>query len=124
MELDGLRESEPLTTALRHTGDTYDKIALLCEDQPRLDWEPMGDLLHDYRGLLASFPDIITVHKGALQKRRELERSGAEFKAEAAVVKSAAQRTDVVSYTVQIANMPPFDTLSRLNRCFSCSYSC
>lgn len=63
MEHDGRRESAPLTNALRHTGDTYDKIALLCEDQPRFDWEPMGDLLHDYRGLLASFPDIITVHK-------------------------------------------------------------
>ena len=63
MEQDGLRETAPLTRALAHTADTYDQIALLCEDQPRLDLEPMGDLLHDYRGLLASFPDIITVHK-------------------------------------------------------------
>ena len=63
MELDGLRETEPLTRALSHTGDTYEKIATICEDQPRLDLEPMGDVLHDYRGLLASFPDIITVHR-------------------------------------------------------------
>jgi sorting nexin-9/18/33 len=63
MEQDGLRESGPLTNALRHTGDTYDKIAQICELQPSLDWEPMGDVLHDYRGLLASYPDIITVHK-------------------------------------------------------------
>lgn len=63
MEQDGLLETAPLTKALYHTADTYDQIALLCEDQPRLDFEPMGDLLHDYRGLLASFPDIITVHK-------------------------------------------------------------
>lgn len=60
-----LLETAPLTRALAHTADTYDQIALLCEDQPRLDFEPMGDLLHDYRGLLASFPDIITVHKVA-----------------------------------------------------------
>lgn len=63
MDQDGLMETAPLTKALSHTADTYDQIALLCEDQPRLDFEPMGDLLHDYRGLLASFPDIITVHK-------------------------------------------------------------
>ena len=66
MDQDGLLETAPLTRALSHTADTYDQIALLCEDQPRLDLEPMGDLLHDYRGLLASFPDIITVHKVTL----------------------------------------------------------
>ena len=63
MEQDGLRQTEPLTRALAHTGDTYEKIATICDDQPRLDLEPMGDVLHDYRGLLSSFPDIITVHK-------------------------------------------------------------
>ena len=63
MEQDGLRETASLTRALCHTGDTYDKIGMLCEDQPRLDLEPMGDLLHDYRGLLASFPEVINVHK-------------------------------------------------------------
>lgn len=100
MELDGLRETEPLTRALSHTGDTYEKIATICEDQPRLDLEPMGDVLHDYRGLLASFPDIITVHRGALQKRRELERSASEGKTESSVVSRAQQRTDVVSYAL------------------------
>lgn len=107
MEQDGLRETAPLTKALCHTADTYDQIALLCEDQPRFDLEPMGDLLHDYRGLLASFPDIVTVHKGALQKRRELESSGALGKVEQAVVSRAQQRTDVVSYTL-LAEMSYF----------------
>ena len=32
----------------------------------RLDFQPTGDLLHDYRGLLASFPDIIAVLKVTL----------------------------------------------------------
>nr|CAH0112006.1 unnamed protein product [Daphnia galeata] len=102
-----LLETAPLTRALSHTADTYDQIALLCEDQPRLDFEPMGDLLHDYRGLLASFPDIIVVHKGALQKRRELERSASEGKTESSVVVRAQQRTDVVSYTL-LAEMSYF----------------
>ena len=107
MEQDGLRDSAHLTRALAHTSDTYDQIANLCEDQPRLDFEPMGDLLHDYRGLLASFPDITTVHKGALQKRRELERSAAEGKTEQSIVSRAQQRTDVVSYTL-LAEMSYF----------------
>lgn len=42
---------------------THAQIALFSEDQPRLNFEPMRDLLHDYRGLLASFPDIFTVQK-------------------------------------------------------------
>lgn len=63
MEQDGLRESNALTKALAHTADTYDQIANLCENQPRYDFEPMGDVLHDYRGLLSSFPDILLVHK-------------------------------------------------------------
>jgi len=107
MEQDGLRQTEPLTRALAHTGDTYDKIAMICDDQPRLDLEPMGDVLHDYRGLLSSFPDIITVHRGALQKRRELERSASEGKTEASIVTKAQQRTDVLSYSL-LAEMSYF----------------
>jgi len=80
---------------------------MICEDQPRLDLEPLGDVLHDYRGLLSSFPDIITVHKGALQKRRELERSALEGKTESSIVSRAQQRTDVLSYSL-LAEMSYF----------------
>lgn len=74
-----LLETAPLTRALSHTADTYDQIALVCEDQPRLDFEPMGDLLHDYRGLLASFPDIITVHKVTQRFRVFQNNTNSEF---------------------------------------------
>lgn len=45
------------------TGEAYNSIGRLFEEQPKLDWEPLGDVLHLYRGIIASFPDILTVHK-------------------------------------------------------------
>jgi sorting nexin-9/18/33 len=52
-----------LTEAVRVTGDTYHEIGKLFEEQPKLDWEPLGDVLHLYKGIISSFPDILTVHK-------------------------------------------------------------
>lgn len=52
-----------LTSAIRHTGHTYHEIGKLFEDQPRVDWEPLGDMLLIYKGIITSFPDILTVHR-------------------------------------------------------------
>ena len=49
--------------ALKETGDAYTDIGLLFEEQPKLDWEPLGDLLHLYKGIITSFPDILSAHK-------------------------------------------------------------
>ena len=35
----------------------------LYEEQPRYDWERFNDLLHEYRGMLTSFPDMFNMHK-------------------------------------------------------------
>ncbi|CAG2065382.1 unnamed protein product, partial [Timema podura] len=55
-------EQSFLAEAIKKTGDTYNQIGKLFEDQPKYDWEPLGDTLHLYKGILASFPDILTVH--------------------------------------------------------------
>jgi sorting nexin-9/18/33 len=52
-----------LTEAVRVTGNTYHEIGKLFEEQPKLDWEPLADVLHLYKGIISSFPDILTVHK-------------------------------------------------------------
>jgi sorting nexin-9/18/33 len=52
-----------LTDAVRVTGNTYHEIGKFFEEQPKLDWEPLGDVLHLYKGIISSFPDILTVHK-------------------------------------------------------------
>jgi hypothetical protein len=52
-----------LTEAIRVTGETYCEIGKLFEEQPKLDWEPLGDVLHLYKGIISSYPDIVTVQK-------------------------------------------------------------
>lgn len=89
-----------LSRAIKMTGEAYNDIGGLFEEQPKLDWEPLGDVLHLYRGIIASFPDILTVHKGALQKRKECEKLTADHKMEQSQLTEITRRTDVVSYAL------------------------
>lgn len=52
-----------LTNAVKKTGDIYNEIGSLFEEQPKFDWEPLADTLHIYKGIISSFPDILAVHK-------------------------------------------------------------
>lgn len=52
-----------LTYALKVTGDAYNDIGKLYEEQPKFDWEPLADKFHIYRGIISSFPDVISIHK-------------------------------------------------------------
>lgn len=52
-----------LMRALKATGDAYNDIGKLYEDQPKFDWEPLADKFHIYRGIISSFPDVISIHK-------------------------------------------------------------
>lgn len=83
--------SQQLIQAIRFTGDTYDAIAQLHEEQPKNDFEPMIDVLHEYKGMLGEFPDIFTVHKGALNKTKELQRVMTDMS-------EVDQRMSVISY--------------------------
>nr|CAD7458348.1 unnamed protein product [Timema tahoe] len=93
-------EQSFLAEAIKKTGDTYNQIGKLFEDQPKYDWEPLGDTLHLYKGILASFPDILTVHKGALQKRKECEKLSSDHKMEQSQLVEVNRRTDTVSYAL------------------------
>ena len=52
-----------MTQALHHVGETYTQIGTIFEEEPRHDWEPLGNLLYEYRGILDGFPQIITATK-------------------------------------------------------------
>lgn len=52
-----------LTYALKVTGDAYNDIGKLYEEQPKFDWEPLADKFHIYKGIINSFPDVISIHK-------------------------------------------------------------
>ena len=40
-----------LTYALKVTGDAYNDIGKLYEEQPKFDWEPLADKFHIYKGI-------------------------------------------------------------------------
>merc|ERR1719323_1466038 len=74
-----------LTNAITVTGEAYEDIGEMFEDQPRHDWDRLGDIMHDYRGLLSDWPGILQVHSGAVGQ---------------AEVAEMGQRTDTLSYAL------------------------
>jgi len=54
--------SMSLTNAITTTGENYEEIGKLFEEQPKLDWERLGDIMHDYRGMLSGWPGILQIH--------------------------------------------------------------
>ncbi|XKL65289.1 hypothetical protein PGB90_008709 [Kerria lacca] len=108
-----------LMEAIKETGHAYFEIGKLFDDQPKQDWEPLGDMLHIYKGIISAYPDILTIHKGALQKRRECDKLTSEGKMDAAQLQEASKRTDVVSYSL-LAEINNFhnEQISELNKIF------
>lgn len=89
-----------LTSAISTTSAIYLEIGKMFEEQPKNDWEPLGDVLHIYKGIIASFPDIISVHRNTLSKHKECERLAHEGKMTVSELKDVKKRADVVSYAL------------------------
>ncbi|XP_067646708.1 sorting nexin lst-4 [Eurosta solidaginis] len=96
-----------LSEGVGRVGGIFIGIGQLFGDQPKFDWIPFSDRLHIYRGVLNSFPDILSTHKGAMQKRKDCERLTAEQKMSNAQMTDVNRRTDVISYAV-MAEMSHF----------------
>ncbi|KAH8302264.1 hypothetical protein KR044_004558 [Drosophila immigrans] len=94
------RNGMSLSGSVGRIGGIYIGIGQLFGDQPKQDWIPLSDRFHIYRGILNCFPDVFSRHKGAIQKRKDCERSTAENKMSPAQLQDVNRRTDVVSYTV------------------------
>ena len=52
-----------LNNAITVTGEAYEEIGKMFDDQPKNDWERLGDTMHDYRGLLAGWPNVLQIHQ-------------------------------------------------------------
>ena len=52
-----------LNNAITVTGEEYEDIGKMFDDQPKNDWERLGDTMHDYRGLLAGWPNVLQIHQ-------------------------------------------------------------
>lgn len=89
-----------LTSAIKQTGGAYIDIGRMFDEQPKYDWEPLGDKLHLYKGIVGSYPDVLATHRGAIQKRKESERQTAEHKMEVDQLNEVLRRTDVISYAL------------------------
>lgn len=55
-------------------------------------------MLHEYKGILTAWPEILQVHKGALNKKREHQKLLDESKIDRNTAASVSQRADVVTY--------------------------
>lgn len=89
-----------LTSAIKMTGGAYIEIGRMFEDQPKYDWEPLGDKFHLYKGIVNGFPDALSNHKGAIQKKKDCERMTSEHKMEINQFNEVCRRTDVISYAL------------------------
>jgi len=97
MEQDGGNYNPGLNNAVVATGECYEEIGRLYEEQPRLDWEHLADMMHDYRGLLSGWPQVLHLHSGSQGKRKEIENDGRVGQTEVNAVKT---RTDTVTYAL------------------------
>lgn len=96
-----------LSNSVGQAAGVYINIGQLFSDQPKMDWIPLADRLHIYRGVLGGFPDILSVHKGAMNKKKECEKLTAEQKMGNAQLQEVNRRTDIMSYSV-LAEMSHF----------------
>lgn len=87
-----------LSNSVGQAAGVFIAIGQLFGDQPKLDFIPFSDRLHIYRGILGTFPDVMAVHKGAMQKKKECERLTAEQKMGNAQLQEVNRRTDIMSY--------------------------
>ncbi|XP_006782504.1 sorting nexin-33 [Neolamprologus brichardi] len=99
--LDPPYRSDGLNNAISHTGRTYENIGELFAEQPKYDLFHMLDKLSLYQGLLANFPDIIHLQKGAFAKVKESQRMSDEGKMDQDEADGIRKRCRTVGFALQ-----------------------
>lgn len=67
----------------------------------------MRESFSSIRGILSNFPDILSTHKNAVQKRRDCQRLAADQRMHNAQLAEVDRRVDIISYAV-LAEMSHF----------------
>lgn len=96
-----------LSNSVGQAAGVFIGIGQIIGEQPKHDFIPFADCLHIYRGILGDFPDVLNVHKSAMNKRKECERLTSEQKMGNAQLQEVNRRTDIMSYAV-LAEMNHF----------------
>lgn len=89
-----------LSNSVGQAAGVFIAIGQIIGEQPKNDFIPFSDRLHIYRGILSDFPDVLAVHRGAMNKRKECEKLTAEQKMGNAQLQEVSRRADIMSYAV------------------------
>ncbi|XP_042372131.1 sorting nexin-9-like [Plectropomus leopardus] len=92
---------ETLTDALTVAGKTYEEIAEIVAQQPQKDLHFLLETNSEYKGMLGCFPEIISVHKAAVEKVKEADRLISAGKINNNDKKSMNHRLSCMSYSLQ-----------------------
>ncbi|XP_028255989.1 sorting nexin-9-like [Parambassis ranga] len=92
---------ETLTDALTAAGKTYEEIAQIVAQQPQKDLHFLLETNSEYKGQLGCFPEIIAVHKAAIDKVKEADRLISAGKITNSDRKCMNQRVSCMSYSLQ-----------------------
>lgn len=96
--LDSSSFSGGLTAAIDYTGDTYNQIGEMFEKQPRIDLDPMLDVLYEYKGILSTYPDVLKIHEGAVGRAKECMNEHKEGKMSESDVQKVVNKADIITY--------------------------
>ncbi|KAK6047540.1 hypothetical protein COOONC_14955 [Cooperia oncophora] len=96
--------SNRMVDALKQTAHQYHQIGEGFETHSRNDMEPVVESLYSFKGTIQTAPDILHVHKQAIQKYRENETKLSHADAE-----RIKRRVDSTSYAV-LAEMNHLNT--------------
>lgn len=57
-------------------------------------------MLHEYKGIMSSWPEILDIHKGALSRKKEHIKLKEDGKIDLDACESVSNRADQISYAV------------------------
>lgn len=89
-----------LTEAIHHVSEAYCDIGTVFEEEPKHDWDPLCHLLFEYKGLIDGFPSVISATKGAIAKRRQVEKEASEGRLDDDQVPPMVRRSDTIAYAL------------------------
>ncbi|XP_048459336.1 sorting nexin-9-like isoform X2 [Rhincodon typus] len=92
---------ESIGSALAFVGKTYDDIGNVYFHQPKQDVHCLLEISKEYKGLLACFPDIINILKGAIEKAHEYEKLAQVNKVTVKEKEAIVFKAGVVSSAIQ-----------------------
>ncbi|VDN03703.1 unnamed protein product [Thelazia callipaeda] len=103
-DMDLTLKNENVTNALNETANVLHWIGDEHEKSAKKSLDPLLDALYSCKGMLASIPDVVNVHKSAVSKLRENEKLAMEGRVLSADVGKVKERVDSISY-VMLAEM-------------------